>query len=75
MEKVKIRDLKEGQLFKLKDSDSSPTWIRGEYDRSQKKYRTYKWDDVNHERFLKGDAQVFIYERLKRKSWEISLRY
>ena len=62
MEKVKIRDLKEGQLFKLKDSDSSPTWIRGEYDRSQKKYSTYKWDHVNHERFLKGDAQVFTYK-------------
>lgn len=57
--KTKIKNLKVGDFFRLKDSETSPVWVRGEYDRSLKKYSTYKFDDVNHERFVSPDIEVF----------------
>ena len=44
--------------MKLKDSDTAPVWIRGEYVRSEKKYSTFKFDDINHERLLSPDKEV-----------------
>lgn len=60
MEKTTIKQLKKGSLFKLKDTESAPIWVRGEYDRSSKKFSTYKYYDVFHERFVKGDTEVFV---------------
>lgn len=34
--------------------------VRGEYIREAKKYITYKYDDVNHERLLSGDKRVIV---------------
>ena len=59
MTSKKIKELKKGEFFRLKDSDSSPVWIKGEYVRSDKKYGTYKFEDVNHERLLSPDKIVF----------------
>lgn len=59
MRKTTIKNLKKGSLFKLKDTESAPIWVRGKYDRSSKKYSTYYFDDVCHERFVKGDTKVF----------------
>ena len=55
----KLKDLKRGEFFKLKDSPTSPMWVRSEYCRSERKYSCYKYDDVNHESFFKGDRIVF----------------
>ena len=55
---MKLKDLKKGVFFKLKDSDTAPEWIRGEYVRSEKKYSTFKFDDINHERLLSPDKEV-----------------
>lgn len=55
---MKIRDLKKGEYFKLKNSDTAPVWVKGEYIRSEKKYSTYKFDDTNHERLLSPDKEV-----------------
>lgn len=60
MEKKTIRELKKGEFFRLTDRENAPVWVRGEYIREVKKYSTYKYDDVNNERLLPGDKEVFI---------------
>lgn len=55
-----IRQLKKGDLFRLKDSDTAPVWVRDEYIPSAKKYSTHKFEDVNHEVLRKEDFVVFI---------------
>lgn len=60
MEKKTIRELKKGEFFRLTDWENAPVWVRGEYIREEKKYSTYKYDDVNNERLLPGDKEVFI---------------
>lgn len=54
-----IRQLKKGEFFRLRDCETSPVWVRGEYIPEAKKYSTYKFDDVNHEILRKGDFVVF----------------
>lgn len=53
-----IKDLKPGELFRLKDSETAPVWVRGEYIRSEKRYSTTKFDDANHERLVPGKVEV-----------------
>lgn len=55
---MKLKDLKRGDFFRLKDSDTAPVRVKGEYVRSEKKYSTYKFDDINHERLLSPDKEV-----------------
>jgi hypothetical protein len=42
MDKTKLKQLKPGTLFRLKDSESSPVWVRDHYDRSSKTYACHK---------------------------------
>lgn len=55
---MKLKDLKKGDLFKLKVSETAPVWVRGEYVRSERKYSTHKFDDTNHERLVPGKVDV-----------------
>lgn len=55
-----LKELKKGDFFKLKDSDTATVYVRGEYDRSTKTYSCFKFEDVNDERFLKGSKNVFV---------------
>ena len=55
---MKLKDLKKGDYFKLKDNDTAPVWVKGEYVRSEKKYSTYTFDDVNHERLMSPEKEV-----------------
>jgi hypothetical protein len=55
-----IKQLPKGEFFKLKDSESSPVWVRGEYDRTSRTYSIYKFDDINHETFVRGSRSVFV---------------
>lgn len=55
-----LKELKKGDFFKLKDSDTTTVYVRGEYDRSTKTYSCFKFEDVNDERFLKGSKNVFV---------------
>ena len=41
------------------DNENAPDWVKGYYERKTKKYECYKYDDVNHEQFLKGTREVF----------------
>ena len=59
MKTIKVKDLRAGQLFKLRDNENSLDWVKGYYDRKTKKYECYKYNDVNHEIFLDGTREVF----------------
>lgn len=59
---MKLKELKNGEMFTLKPIEypkESQVYIREEYDRSTKKYICIKWSDVNAERLLKGDKEVY----------------
>ena len=63
MEKKRIKDLKKGEYFTLKPIEfpkENMVLIRGEYERSSKKYSVTKFDDINHESFMKGDKMVYV---------------
>lgn len=59
---MKLKDVKQGEFFTLKPI-SEPTekqvYIRGEYERSSKKYECTKFSDINSWRYLKGDTDVY----------------
>ena len=62
----KLKDVKIGEYFTLKDYESTcglvtekQVYIRGEYDRSEKKYLCGKFIDISYSRYLKGDTIVF----------------
>lgn len=60
---MKIRDLKQGAYFILKDiaePKESQVWVRGEYDRSTRTYSATNFSDMNRERSFKGDKEVFV---------------
>lgn len=56
----RIKELKIGELFRLKDSETAPVWVRGKYVQSERKYSTHKYEDVNHERLIPGKVDVFV---------------
>ena len=60
MEQIRLKDVKKGDFFRVKNTPNAPVWVRGEYERNEKKYSCYKYDDVNHEAFYKGDKLVFV---------------
>lgn len=59
MDKITLKQLKPGTLFRLKDSESSPVWVRDRSSKS-KTYACHKYEDYNHETFFKGTRIVFI---------------
>ena len=59
---MKLKDLKLGEYFILKDipePKESQVYIRGEYDRSTKKYLCGKFVDICDSRLMNGDKEVF----------------
>lgn len=60
MKTEKIKKLNQGELFRRVCSETAPVWVRGEYVREEGKYSCYKYEDVNHERLLNGNKEVFI---------------
>lgn len=57
-----IKELKKGEFFTRKPIEN-PTerqvFIRGEYDREQKKYECMRFDDCSAAVYLKGSAAVY----------------
>lgn len=57
-----IKELKKGEFFTIKPIEN-PTekqvYIRGDYDRSTKKYSCGRFDDICYEREFKGDKVVY----------------
>ena len=59
---MKIKDLKKGEWFTFKNVEyptAKQVWIRGHYDRATKTYSVCCFDDVNKERFVKANKEVF----------------
>ena len=59
MQKIELRKLGRGDLFRLAGNDDAPVWVRDEYDRSERKYLCYKWDDVNHWSYMRSSRGVY----------------
>ena len=59
MQKIELRKLGRGDLFRLAGNDDAPVWVRYEYDRSERKYLCYKWDDVNHWTYMRSVRAVY----------------
>lgn len=60
---MKIKDLKKGDFFTLKPTGETPreskVFIRGDYNRSEKKYECGKFSDISVSRMFKGDREVY----------------
>lgn len=57
-----IKDLKKGDFFTLKpigEPTESQVFIKGEYDRSEKKYECTKFSDFSSSRLLKANTVVY----------------
>lgn len=60
---MKTKELEKGAYFTKKAIEvprESQVWVRGEYDRSSRKYECIRFDDVNTTCFLPGDREVFV---------------
>ena len=61
---VEIREIAAGEFFTLRDygefPDESRVYIRGDYDRSEKKYEASKFTDMNHCTYLKPTRKVWV---------------
>lgn len=63
MKATKLKDLKNGDYFTLKPVEepaSSLVYVRGDYDRSLRKYEVYKFLDCRDFRYKKGDLIVYV---------------
>jgi len=58
MTTVQIKALKKGELFRLVGKNA--VWVKGDFERSLKKYSASAWDDMNKERFIKGVTLVEV---------------
>lgn len=59
---MKLKELKKGDYFTKKSIENpteSQVWIRGDYDRSLKKYECSNFADVNKTCFIKGDREIY----------------
>jgi len=54
-----LKELKQGEMFRLFDTDTAPVWVRDEYSREAGKYLVYKHEDANHWSLKKGSLVVF----------------
>ena len=58
---AKLKDLKRGDFFTLKpiaEPMDSQVYIRGEYDRTERKYWCGKFDDISDGRYVSGSCEI-----------------
>ena len=58
MRQVPLSGVKRGDYFRR--TKNGPEWVRGEYCAAEKKFSVRKFDDINHESFLKGSVLVWV---------------
>ncbi|MEY4411762.1 MAG: hypothetical protein RL560_21 [Actinomycetota bacterium] len=58
MNAVQLKDIKKGEFFRV--AGKNTVWVRGDFERSLKKYSATSFDDINRERFLKGATLVEV---------------
>ena len=59
MRQVQMRDIKKGEFIRRKP-ESKDTYIKGEYDRSNKIYSCTSFWNINKEIFIKPTTKVWI---------------
>ena len=59
MKQKAIKDVRLDEYFK-RSKDAKKVYVRGAYDRSEKDYSCYEFEDINKVIFLKGDKKVWI---------------
>lgn len=57
---VQVRDVKDGEVFKLTPTDTATVWVRSSYIRGEKKFEAFAYDDINHFIYLKPSRYVYI---------------
>mgnify|MGYP004515512905 FL=1 len=60
MKQTELRNVKHGEFFRLENSETAPVWVRGDYNRSSKKFECYKYYDVNYWNEFRGSRIVFV---------------
>lgn len=64
MTKIALKDIKKGTYFTLKpieEPKDSQVYVKGDYDRSEKKFECQKFTDIwGNGRFIKGTTEVYI---------------
>lgn len=59
---ITVKDLKNGQFFTKKDikyPNDNQVWIRGAYDRTEKKYECTRFSDSNDVQYINGNKTVY----------------
>lgn len=62
MEKKTLKELKRGEWFTLKpinEPTEKQVYIKGDYDRSEKKYDCGRFHDISLNKYLKGSTVVY----------------
>ena len=63
MEQKLLKDLKKGEFFTKKPIEElkeTQVFIRGEYDKGEKKYEITRFSDFCDTAYLKGTAKVYV---------------
>lgn len=69
MKPVLLKDVRKGEYFTLTDKVkcnedgevlSKYVYVRSDYDREEKKYEVYKFDDICDYRYMKGTRIVWV---------------
>lgn len=58
-----VKQLKKGEFFTrkpLENPQDCQVWIRGDYDRSSKRYECTRFSDCNSFLYLPGDKTVYV---------------
>lgn len=58
-----IKELKKGDYFTKKSIEypkDSQVWVKGNYDRVERKYECYNFADVNRYCYIPGNKEIFI---------------
>ena len=58
-----VKALNKGDYFTTKaiaEPSERQVWVRDFYDRSERKFWCYRFDDVNAGRYFRGDRAVFV---------------
>lgn len=57
-----VKQMKKSEWFTLKpisEPKENQVFIRGDYDRTEKKYECGKFSDISSARYLKGSTEVY----------------
>jgi hypothetical protein len=60
MRAVLLKNVKKGEVFKLRPTEKATVWIRDDYYREDKVYQYYSAYDVNRWGFNKGTRIVYV---------------